>query len=304
MGSMMGISRRRFLQQSAATAAVLIASEAMASTARRAVGMELYTVSAQLTKDPAGTLAKLAAIGYEEVEVSGFAGLTPAALRKLIDEAGLKCPAAHLDYGFVDTAQVVEQAHQLRVPYAASSILLPTMPAVKSAKMLDELNALTVDDYKRIAALANNFGQQSKDAGVQYAYHNHLHEFRDLGGGKTGYSILMAETDPKLVQFEIDCGWMTVGGASPIEYLRSSPERFRVAHLKDFPSVAHPVTSWGPNPPHPTELGRGSIDYRPIVAAAQKAGVEHFFVEQDPPMADMTPLEAAAADFSYVKGIL
>lgn len=297
------LSRRKFLQQSAATAALLFTAEAMAST-NHPVGMELYTVNAQLTKDPAGTLAKLASIGYGEVEVSGLAGLTPAALRKLIDEAGLKCPAAHLDYGFMDTAQVLEQAHQLRVSYAASSILLPTMQTAKSAKMLDQLNALTADDYKRIAALMNEFGRQSKSAGVQYAYHNHLHEFRDLGGAKTGYAILLAETDPNLVQFEVDCGWMIVGGANPIDYFHSSSGRFRVVHIKDFPSAAHPVTSWIPNGPHPTELGHGSIDYKPIFVAAKRAGVEHFFVEQDPPMKDMTPLEAAAVDFNYVRAIL
>lgn len=297
------VSRRRFLQQSAATTALLSTAEAWAST-KHPVGMELYTVNAQLTKDPAGTLAKLASIGYEEVEVSGFAGLTPGALRKLIDDSGLKCPAVHLDYGFTDTTQVLDQAHELGVNYAASSILLPTLHATKSAKMLDELNALTADDYKRIAALMNEFGRQSKSAGVQYAYHNHLHEFRDLGGGKTGYAILMAETDPTLVQFEVDCGWMIVAGANPIDYFHSSPARIRVVHVKDFPAVGHAVTSWITDGPHPTELGRGSIDYKPIFAAAKRAGVEHFFVEQDPPMKDMTPLEAAAVDFSYVRGIL
>ena len=297
------ISRREFLQQSATTVALLAAKEAGAST-RHSVGMELYTVGADLTKDPVGTLARLAAIGYEEVEVSGFAGLAPAALRKLIDDAGLKCPAAHLDYGFMETAQVLDQAHQLRVPYAASSILLPTMQTAKSARMLDQLNALTADDYKRIAALINEFGRQSKGAGVQYAYHNHLHEFRDLGGGKTGYEILLAETDPNFVQFEADCGWMTIAGVNPIDYFHSSPGRYRVIHVKDFPSVGHPVTSWIPNGPHPTELGRGSIEYKPILAAAQRAGVEHFFVEQDPPMSDMKPLEAAEVDYKYVKASL
>lgn len=303
MQSMKKTSRRKFLQQSAATTALLFGTEAMAAT-KRPVGMELYTVNAQLTKDPGGTLAKLAAIGYEEVEVSGFAGLTPAGLRKLIDGAGLKCPAAHLDYGFMDTAQVLEQAHQLRVDYAASSILLPTTQTTKSAKMLDQLNALTADDYKRIAALMNDFGQQSKSAGLQYAYHNHLHEFRDLGGGKTGYAILLTETDPGLVQFEADCGWMRVAGANPIDYFHHFPNRFRLVHVKDFPSVSHPVTSWIQNGPHPTELGRGSIDYKPILAAARQTGVKHFFVEQDPPMSDMTPLEAAAVDYKYVRTIL
>ena len=148
-------------------------------------------------------------------------------------------------------------------------------------------------------------GQQSKTAGVQFAYHNHVHEFRDLGGGKTGYEILMAETDPGLVQFEADCGWMITAGANPVEYFRRAPERYRVIHVKDFPASTKVTTVMGgPNMPHPTQLGQGHIDYKPVLAAARRAGVKHFFVEQDPPMVGMTALEAVAIDYKYLRNIL
>ena len=296
------ISRRTFLQQSAATATLLATTKAWAATPSP-IGMELYTVGAPLTKDPAGTLAKLASIGYTEVQVSGFAGLTPTALRKLIDDAGLKCPAAHLGFGTMETERVLEQAHELRVPFAASSILLPDSGPM-NAGTLSKLNTLTADDFKRIAALANQIGEQAKKAGVQYGYHNHTHEFRDLGNGVTGYSILLKETDPSVVLLEADCGWMVTAGQDPIHYFKTYPTRYRVIHVKDFPKLTPVTTTMGqPNGPHPTELGRGHIDYKPILAAARKAGVQHFFVEQDPPMADMTPLEAAAIDYAYLKTI-
>jgi sugar phosphate isomerase/epimerase len=264
-------------------------------------------VGEPLTKDPAGTLKKVAAIGYQGVEVSGFANLTPATLRKLIDDAGLNCPAAHLQFGFKETAKVLEEAKALDVPYAASSILLPASNAPVAGGMggvMAKLNSLTADDFKRIAERANQIGEESKKAGVQFGYHNHTHEFRDLGDGKTGYAILLAETDPALVQFEADCGWMTTAGADPIQYFQKYPGRYRVIHVKDFPAGTKVTTTMGgAGAPHPTELGKGHIDYKPILAAAKRAGVEHFFVEQDPPMVGMTPLEAAEVDYAYLKSI-
>jgi sugar phosphate isomerase/epimerase len=305
-------TRRQFLAQTASVA--LIASvrsrEVWAAEGKRPVGLELYTVGDPFTKDPAGTLRKIAAIGYDEVEVSGFANLTPAALRKLIDEAGLKCPAAHLQFGFKETAKVLEEANALGVPYAASSILLPSSdtpaPSAGGAgAVMAKLNSLTLDDFKRIAERANRIGEESKKAGVQFAYHNHTHEFRDLGAGKTGYAILLAETDPELVQMEGDCGWMVTAGANPVEFFQRYPKRYRVIHIKDFPAGTKVTTTMGgTDAPHPTELGRGHIDYKPILAAAKRAGVEHFFVEQDPPMVGMTALEACEIDYSYLRSVL
>lgn len=300
-------SRRNFLVQTATVAlASSFGAKARAQGSKSPIGLELYTVGEPLTKDPAGTLHKIATIGYQEVEVSGFANLSPAAFRKLIDAAGLKCPAAHLQFGFKETAKVLEQARALEVPYAASSILLPASdtPGVGGIDgIMAKLNSLSVDDFKRIAELANRIGEEAKKAGIQFAYHNHTHEFRDLGGGKTGYAILLAETDPAFVQFEADCGWMVTAGADPVQYFQRYPNRYRVIHVKDFPAGTKVTTTMGPGGPHPTELGRGHIDYKPILAAARHAGVEHFFVEQDPPMTGRTPLEAAEIDYAYIKSI-
>ena len=300
-------SRRMFLKQ-ATTAAVLSAARTNNAWAaeKEPVGLELYTVATALTEDPAGTLKKIKAIGYEEVEVSGFAKLTPKTLREQIDDAGLKCPAAHLQFGFEETGKMLEQANDLRVPYAASSILLPAELAEGGmAGVLGKLNALTADNFKKIAERANQIGEQAKKAGVQFAYHNHTHEFRDLGGGTTGYEILLAETEPGLVQFEADCGWMITAGANPVEFFRRAPDRYRVIHVKDFPASTKVTTEMGgPKMPHPTQLGQGHIDYKPILAGARRAGVKHFFVEQDPPMVGMTAMEAAAIDYGYLRSVM
>jgi sugar phosphate isomerase/epimerase len=298
----MPISRRRFLANTVtASASAAIASnfvaEAWAAPSKRPAGIQLYMVSDALTKDPSGTLTKLAAIGYGEVETAGFANLSAAEFRKLVDGAGLHCPSAHLSFVFEETGKLLQEA---------SSVLPPAAPSSKDIDAtLKMLNALTLDDFKKIAHLANQIGQQAKQAGLQYAYHNHNFEFRDLGNGHTGYSVLLTETDPNLVKFEADCGWMVTAGVNPAEFFRKYPGRYPMIHVKDFtPSSGTSTTLAIGSEQHATELGRGHIDYKPILAAAEAASVEHFFVEQDPPIVDMTPLEAAKVDYQYLHPLL
>jgi len=98
---------------------------------------------------------------------------------------------------------------------------------------------------------------------------------------------------------------MVTAGANPVEFFQRYPKRYRVIHIKDFPAGTKVTTTMGgTDAPHPTELGRGHIDYKPILAAAKRAGVEHFFVEQDPPMVGMTALEACEIDYSYLRSVL
>jgi sugar phosphate isomerase/epimerase len=163
---------------------------------------------------------------------------------------------------------------------------------------------VTLDDFKRTAELANKIGAKAKQAGLQYAYHNHNFEFKDQGGGKTGYDLLLAETDPELVKFELDCGWMVASGHDPIDYFGKYPNRYRMIHVKDFQKGTLPTTTLlGAGAPKGTELGRGFIEYGPIFAAASKAGVEHFFSEQEPPIEGMTALEAAKVNFEYMRAL-
>lgn len=307
----MRFSRRQFLATTGMTAgsaflALRGSTRAWAAPSKYAAGIQLYTVNEPLTKDPRGTLTKLAAIGYREVEAAGFANLSAAEFRKLIDGAGLHCPSAHLEFGFRETGKLLEDANTLGVRYAVSSVLPPSPPSSKDfSGVLKALNSLSVDDFKRIAQLANQIGAQAKQAGLQYAYHNHNFEFRNLGDGQTGYSILLKETDSNLVKFEADCGWMITAGVNPAEFLRNYPGRYRMIHVKDFTSSTQTSTTLAiGTEQHATELGRGHIDYKPILAVAKKAGVEHFFVEQDPPIVDMTPLEAAKIDFEYLHPLL
>jgi sugar phosphate isomerase/epimerase len=270
-------------------------------------GIQLYMVNAELTKDPAGTLKKIAQIGYSEVETAGWGTLSAAQFRDLLREAGLRAPSAHLGFGMQDTGKLLDDAKTLGVEYVVSSVLLPNGPSGMQNffKIVDSMSA---DDFRRIAAKANEIGQKARAAGLKYAYHNHNFEFRDLGGGKTGYDILLLETDPSLVKFEADCGWMKLAGKDPIDYLTRHGDRFAMLHIKDFKNITRPVTTLtsliSPGMLTPTELGRGSIDLKPIVEAGLRAGVTHVFVEQEPPFKEVPAMEAAEIDCRVLRSLL
>ena len=157
---------------------------------------------------------------------------------------------------------------------------------------------MSLDEAWRTAALANRIGEQARRAGLQYVYHNHDFEFAEQDGGAIGYDLLLRETDPQLVQFEIDCGWMVVGGRDPRAYFARYPGRFPLIHVKDF----QPVTAHGSSPAG-AELGHGMIDYAPIFAAAEKAGLRHYFAEQEGPFTRMSQIDAARQAYDYLRKI-
>jgi len=303
---MSSISRRTFLRQGSATAATAalvsaLPRELWADPLGLPVGIQIYTVKDVLQNDVPSTLKKLRAIGYGQVEAFRYPGFNAQSLRSALDAAGLACPGAHLAFNQPDLGPVFEEAHTLGAHYAVSSTLRPH--PVKHAKG-QPLPDLTLDDYKLLAAKMNDIGKQAKAAGLQYAYHNHDMEFRDLGGGKIGYDILLKETDPALVNFELDCGWMAVAGYNPIDYFENYPRRYKMLHVKQFVKGSPRTTSTqGPARPQGTELGRGEPDYKPIFAAARKVGIQHYFVEQEPPFLDMTSMEAAKVDYRYLHSL-
>ena len=304
------IRRRSFLAQAGGLGALALVC---AAAPRRAgsdplgmpIGIQLWSVKDALQADPAGTLQKLRQIGYRNVETAGFAGLSAREFRQLVDAAGLKCPSAHLDFMHVEPEALFEAAHSLGAQYAVASILrvgsgaTPELsPALKGAAGV--LKGMTLDDARKTAELANRIGAQAKKTGLQFAYHNHFFEFVDMGGGAIAYYVLLRETDPDLVKFQIDCGWMKISGYDPVDYLHKYPGRFPMLHVKDFEPTTDPASKVAPGLRVGTELGRGFIDYKPIFAAARAAGLKYYFAEQEGPFEHLTPLEAAKVSYGYL----
>lgn len=296
-------TRRRFVAQAGRGAVAALVATALPRAPRAAplggpIGIQLYAVKDALQADPATTLRTLRQIGFGEVETAGFGKLSAQQFRALLDEAGLGCPSAHLQFDTGDHGVLFEQAHALGVQYAVSASLRAALIQGRPPR------GMSLDEAKRTAELANRIGAQARRAGLQYAYHNHDFEFAPQSDGAVGYDVLLRETDPQLVRFEIDCGWMVVGGRDPRDYFARYPDRFPLIHVKDFLPVAAQGHAANGTPEHPgAELGHGMIDYRPIFAVAEKSGLKHYFAEQEGPFTRMSQLDAARQAYTYLRDI-
>jgi sugar phosphate isomerase/epimerase len=286
-------TRRDFIQSTfnigiAAAAGALLPRIARADAMGLPPGIQLYSVRDDLAKDTPGALRQLREIGFVEVETAGYGKYTPKEFRKLMDDAGLKHPSAHLKFVGTDFGPVFEQANILGVQYAVSSSLAtvnaPAPPGNIPVTQRPAMKPMGLEGFTRLAEQMNTLGAQAKTAGLQYAYHNHNYEFEKMPDGSFGYDVLVHNTDHELVKFEIDCGWMCAGGANPVRYMEKYPGRFKMIHVKEFrPIHGVSISLSGPTRPSGTDLGGGFIDYKPIFAAGRKAGIQHAFSEQEEP---------------------
>lgn len=264
-----------------------------AASQGKPLGIQLYMVLKAYQADPIGALKTLKAIGYTEIEA--IVTSTAKTLRDQLNETGLRSPSMHFDsLGFEPG---IEAAHLLGSKFIVSSMLPSIMQKEQAAKGKSAPEpTYSLDEAKRTAEYANRLGEKAKQAGLQYAYHNHHLEFTDVGGGQTFYDVLLKETDHKLVQFELDCGWVHAGGKNPADIFKSNTGRIPLMHAKDFLPGANEKNNF-PG----AELGRGTLDYKPIMAAADTSGLKHCFVEQEGPFDRMSQLDAARVDFAYLR---
>ena len=317
----MATTRRTFIETSAKAVGAGMATSVMGVTSAEAnplnlpIGLQLYTVGAEMARDPAGTLKAVAAVGYKQVELSPLSKVPAKDLKKMVDDAGLKNPSGH--YMLPDLMsklpEIIELAHLfgqeymiVTVPWVADpSRFTPDPRGGEFALFLAIINGLTLDDWKWNAEQFNKVGEQVKKAGLQLGYHNHNFEWKKFAG-VTAYDEFLRLTDAGLVKLELDCGWATVAGQDPVAYLTKYPERYRLLHVKDFKKEFTPRTTLAGQDvgvPVATELGRGSIDYARVFAAAKKGEIRGIFVEQEPPFTEMTALEAIKVNFEYVKNL-
>lgn len=259
------------------------------------VGIQLYMVSKPLNEDAPGTLKTLYDLGYREVETAGTAKYPAAEFAKLITDAGLKCPSVHLQVKNDDFDSALADAKALGGHYAVNSFMRIPPPGGK----LSADGKLGLDGFQRLAERLNELGKKAKAIGMQYAYHNHNMEFEKMPDGTPGYDLLVKQTDADLVKFEIDCGWMTVAGANPVEYFKKYPGRFKMLHIKDFQPLAGNGKGDEGVRPKGTDLGTGFVKYGPIFAGAKGVGIEHIFAEQEQPFA-VSQMDSAKVDYAYI----
>jgi len=267
------ITRRNFLATVGTLAAVTAcrksgsALQASALAARRRierVGIQLYAVRQEMQRDMPGTLARIAAIGYREVEFAGYYRRTSVEVKQLLESNRLAAPSTHVPYEAVrdnfdriaDEAQAV--GHQfLTVPF------------------LGDAERKSADTWRRVAQEFNRAGEKARARGLRFAYHNHDFEFTRVDG-ILPFDLLISETDPALVSFQMDVYWTVKAGGDPLAYFRKHPTRFSMLHIKD---------SAGPPNHAQTDVGAGTIDFAAILRldAGQRSSVKHLFVEHDQP---------------------
>jgi sugar phosphate isomerase/epimerase len=238
------------------------------------VGLQLYTVRRAAAADLAATLARVAKVGYKEVEFAGYHNHAATEVRDLLRQNGLTAPSAHIAITEIEKTpgKTFDDARTIGHEW----IVVPSLPAGKRE---------SVDDWKRVADQFNAAARQVKAAGFRFAFHNHNDVFKKVGD-VVPIDVLIAETDPSLVSYEMDVYWVVNGGGDPVDLLTRHAGRFRLMHLKD---------SMGPPNHKMADVGSGVIDFKTILAHAK--GIEHYFVEHDDPPDAFTDI---ATSYSYL----
>ncbi|REA61646.1 sugar phosphate isomerase/epimerase [Dyadobacter luteus] len=256
------------------------------------VGLQLYTLRDAISKDLEGTLQKVAAIGYKEVELFGYSegkffGKTAKELKALLAKYKLNPVSGHYGAGVQNSGyqgslsngweKAVDDAAELGHKYVVCAYLTPG-------------ERKSIEDYKKYVDLFNKAGEVAKKAGLQFAYHNHDFEFQKLND-ELPYDYIAGKTDPALVKLELDLYWVAKAGLDPVDLFKQYPGRFPMWHVKDMDKGDQSFA----------EVGTGSIDFKRIFAQRKLAGLTNFFVEQD--VSKRPVFDAIATSFKNVKAL-
>lgn len=316
-------NRRKFLQQSGAFALTGLllprindAASFFESPSKLSIGLQLYTLGSLMTTDTKGTLQKLAAIGYKELESAGsqkgnYYGYTPKELAAMIKDLGMTWRSAHVGGAPFTIEQIMKVA---KPKTAADSARIQKMvEQFKNSKMLNltenyqqladdaaegaisylvcsSIPVSTLDEMKTAVDVFSKAGEACKKNGVQFAYHNHTTEFDEIEGHRP-FDYILNNTNKDLVKMELDLAWATKAKQDPVELFKLHPGRYPLWHAKDLDK----------NTMNPAEVGTGVVDFKRIFDNAGESGMKYFFVEQDQAP---QPLQNVTNSFNYLDKIL
>jgi sugar phosphate isomerase/epimerase len=256
---------------------------AAAGVALASFGLQLYTLRDDLPKDPKGILKQVAGFGFKEIEgyegdKGMFWGMSHTDFKKYMDELGMSMVSTHCDIN-KDFEKKAAQAGEIGMKYLISPWIGPQK---------------TADDYKKFAETFNKRGEVCKKNGLRFAYHNHGYTFKETNG-QMPQDILMQQTDPALVDFEMDIYWVVTAGGDPEAWFKKYPNRFSLCHVKDRTKGADPKEEDAS-----CDLGTGSIDFAKVLNTASANGMKHYIMEQEK-YENSTPLKSAEAGAAYLK---
>jgi len=275
------LTRRNFLAALGALGVSVWRSASAAPPHRHLerIGIQLYSVRDEMQRDVPATLARLAQMGYRDVEFAGYFGRGAAEIRQLLEANDLRAPSTHIGYDPATWDRSLDFASAVGHEFI-------TVP------WIDESKRQTLDDWRRMADEFNRAAELARARGLRFAYHNHDFEFKRVEN-MVPLDLLLARTDPALVSFEMDVYWVTKGGGDPRACLRQHPTRFAMLHIKD---------SAGPPKHEQVDVGAGTIDFASVLRldAEQAHSVKHVFVEHDRPP---DPWAFAKNSFDYLKAL-
>lgn len=280
-------NRRNFIKESSLAAASLLPLTKLMAHSKSNIpfGLQLWSVKEDMAKDPKGTLRQVASFGYKQIEsfegAKGmFWGMSAKEFDRYTRDLGMKIIASHCDYA-KDFERKAADAGSIGMKY----LICPYKGPQKSP-----------DAFKRFAEEFNKAGEICRKHGLRFGYHNHDYSFKPEDG-KIPEDIMIQNTDPKLVDFELDLYWAVTAGVDPVAYMNKYKGRFRLCHVKDRMKNA-PASEADAS----CILGHGSIDYPKILEAAKRDGMQYYIVEHER-FDEGTPLQCAKADAAYMKNI-
>jgi len=278
--------RRHFIQSLSAAllapAALRKAPLSLGARKLRRVGIQLYTLRDAAKQDLARTLADIAALGYNDVEMLGGMGnfgASPTQVKQMLDRNGLRAPSTHVGTNVLDQLdRALDDAHVIGHQY----IVVASLP---------EDQAKTLDDYRRWADKFNEAGAKTKRAGIWFGFHDEANDFAKVDG-KVLYDELAARIDSSVVRLQLDTGNLGVAGGDPIEYMQRYRDKYWQFHIKDVPRLGAPSD---------TELGKGVIDFKKLLGMIDHIDEKHLYVEQESYPGN--PIDSARVDYKYLAAL-
>ncbi|HET6569389.1 MAG TPA: TIM barrel protein [Rhodothermales bacterium] len=237
------------------------------------LGLQLWSVRDSMENDVPGTLQKVHDWGFREVEMAGTYGLSAQQFKQALDNAGIQATSMHVDYNLLRDSldKVVSDAKTLGVKYLGVAWIPHP-----------EDQPFSVEQAREAAANFNEWGQAMHDNGIQFFYHTHGYEFQPTADGTIPFDVLMNETDPTNVKYEMDVFWVTRPGQDPAALLKKYPDRWELMHVKDM-KKGTPTNDFSGGAPATAEVpvGTGQIDYRGVLNAAQDIGLDEYYIEDE-----------------------
>ena len=244
------------------------------------VAVQMYTLREESAKDFAGTLKRVAELGFDGVEFAGYGGLTAQEVKALLDELGLQAAGSHVPLEELENnlPGAIEYQKILGSKYIVCPYLMP--------------DRRSEEDYKALISQLNHVGEKCRSEGITLCYHNHDFELELLSDGRTALQTIFDETNPENVQTELDVYWLTKANQKPVEWINRYQYRTPLIHLKDMTTDEEQFFA---------ELGTGGVDLESILNIGEQAGVQWWVVEQD--VSRLTPLESIEISIKYLKSL-